>query len=423
MRPTDDDAVALRERLRVGDLCCAEVAYELLVAIGRDDLNAWAAVDPDAVRERAAALDEVVPRNREALPLFGVPVAIKDNFDTADLPTEYGSPIFRGWRPSADAPVVSRLLDAGAIIAGKVKCAEFAWMTPSDTLNPLDRTRTPGGSSSGSAAAVAAHTVPLATGTQTAGSINRPASYCGIVGYKPTFGRFSRAGVKMLAESLDTVGMLGRTVRDLELVAGVLSNDSPGTASTSARPSSRAEPRLAFARTPYWSRIGEDARAAIEAAVGDTVEELDLPQEFAELTDAQTTIQVYETAQSLAPELNDEPELLSDELRAALIAGTAIPPADYAAAKQTAASLGPRLVTALSEFDGVLTPSTDGVPPVGLSFTGDPLFARAWTLIGAPCVSVPVAWTDAGLPAGLQVVGAPGRDDAVLGAAASLMSR
>ncbi len=220
------EAVALRDRLIARELTCVEVAEAFLAAVGDDELRVWAAVDPELVLARAAALDRLAAPAREALPLFGVPTAIKDNFDTLDLPTEYGSRIYEGERPVADAAVVARLRAAGALIAGKVKCAEFAWMTPPDTLNPLDHSRTPGGSSSGSAAGVAARTIPLATGTQTAGSINRPASYCGVLGYKPTFGAFSREGVKPLAHSLDTVGLFARSVPDLALVAGILGDGS-----------------------------------------------------------------------------------------------------------------------------------------------------------------------------------------------------
>ncbi|MDQ6805946.1 MAG: amidase, partial [Actinomycetota bacterium] len=189
-------AVALRDRLRSGELTCVAVAEAFLAAVGDDDLRAWAAIDEGVLLERAARLDRLSESERLALPLFGLPVGIKDNFDTLDYPTAYGSPIYAGHRPDRDAGAVRLLRGAGAMIAGKTKLSEFAWMFATDTLNPLDRTRTPGGSSSGSAAAVAAGTIPLATGTQTAGSINRPGSYCGVIAYKPTLGSFPRDGVK-----------------------------------------------------------------------------------------------------------------------------------------------------------------------------------------------------------------------------------
>jgi Asp-tRNA(Asn)/Glu-tRNA(Gln) amidotransferase A subunit family amidase len=422
-------AAQLRARVRAGELSPSDVADAFFAAVGEDTLHAWTVIDADGLRAQARALEALSPDRREQLPLFGVPVAIKDNFDTADLPTEYGSPIYAGHRPQADAPVVARLRAAGALIAGKVKCAEFAWMSPPDTLNPLDHTRTPGGSSNGSAAAIAAGHVPLATGSQTAGSIGRPASYCGVLGYKPTFGRFARDGVKPMAPSLDTVGLFARGVEDLALAAAVLdpgSNAPPPRPATTPRPHATSTPRIAFAPTSLWAAIELEAAAAIgeaaeraRTAAGIELAELDLPG-YGELAAAQETIQAYESAQSLASELRTQPELLSDALRAALQAASEIPSAQYDAAKRTAAQLAPPLTDALKRYDAVLTPSTTGVPPEGLGFTGDPLFCRVWTLIGAPSLSVPLAWAPSGLPVGLQLVGAPGRDSAVLRAAAWL---
>ena len=278
-------AVALRDRVRAGELTCVAVAEAVLAAIGEDELRAWAAIDPSGLLAHAVALDRLGGSERAGLPMFGVPVAIKDNFDTVDYPTAYGSPVYAGHRPKSDAGAVSRLRQAGALIAGKTKLSEFAWMFATDTLNPLDRERTPGGSSSGSAAAVAAGMVQLATGSQTAGSINRPASYCGVIGYKPTFGTFPRDGVKLLAHSLDTVGLFARSVADLRLAAGVL---APGAPSLEAPPRpEHAAPRLALMRTPHWTRVEPAARAAIEAVAGAAaragarVEEIEPPAEFA----------------------------------------------------------------------------------------------------------------------------------------------
>jgi Asp-tRNA(Asn)/Glu-tRNA(Gln) amidotransferase A subunit family amidase len=355
--------------------------------------------------------------------MFGVPVGVKDNFDTVDYPTRYGSPIYAGHRPQRDAGAVRLLREAGAMIAGKTKLSEFAWMFATDTVNPLDRERTPGGSSSGSAAAVAAGTVPLATGTQTAGSINRPGSYCAVLGYKPTFGTFPRDGVKLLAPSLDTVGLFARDVEDLRLAAAVL---APASANFAAAPAPEA-PDIALMRTPHWTRVEPSARAAIEAVAaaaagaGARVEEVEPPPGFAELVAAQTTIQWVESAFSLAPELAQSPELLSDEVHAALLEGAAIPAERYAEANAVRAELAPPLAGLLERFDGVLTPSASGVPPIGLYFTGDPLFCRVETLIGAPSISLPVAWTADGLPAGLQLIGAPASDGRTLACAQWLL--
>jgi Asp-tRNA(Asn)/Glu-tRNA(Gln) amidotransferase A subunit family amidase len=413
-----DDALALRDRLHARECSAVEVARAFVTDVDDDALNAWAAVDAERLLAEAARLDGLDRAARAALPLFGLPVAVKDNFDTAELPTTYGSPIYAGHRPGADAALVMRMRACGALVAGKTKSTEFAWMHATDTLNPLDRSRTPGGSSSGSAAAVAAETVRLATGSQTAGSINRPASYCGVVGFKPTFERVPRGGVKPLAWSLDTVGLFAASVRDIELALSAILDVPPAPPS----PAGATRP-LGFARTPLWSQIDPDAAAAIQAASNAAgASELELPPGFVELVQAHTTIQYYETARSLAPELERSPQLLSEELRTALDDGARISQARYAAAKRTADALGARLVDTLGAYSGVLTPSTTGVPPLGLEFTGDPVFCRVWTLIGAPCVSLPLPWTSAGLPAGLQLVGAPGRDFELLAAARGVMS-
>jgi Asp-tRNA(Asn)/Glu-tRNA(Gln) amidotransferase A subunit family amidase len=412
------DVTALRVELIGGGLACAEVARGLINDLERDTYDAWQAFEPELLLTSARALDGLSAAARADLPLFGIPVGLKDNFDTTDLPTTYGSPIYEDWQPNADAETVRRLRDAGALIAGKTKLAEFAWMHPSDTLNPLDETRTPGGSSSGSAAAVAAGTVPLATGTQTAGSVNRPASYCGIVGFKPTFGLISRHGIKPLGDSLDTVGVLARSVDGARLLAAVLAGDG----ATFDPPTLSARPRLAFARTAIWASVEPEAQHVIERVVAAaSLNEIELPRGFTELLAAQTEIQSYEAARALEPELREHPEQLSDELREALLAGAAITAESHQRQLETRARLGPPLIDLLNRFDGVLTPSSTGVPPVGLQYTGDAVFSRVWNLMGAPSISLPLAWTGGGLPVGLQLIGAPHRDGALLRAAATLV--
>jgi Asp-tRNA(Asn)/Glu-tRNA(Gln) amidotransferase A subunit family amidase len=428
-------AVELVAGLRARERSCTEVAGSCLAAIADDSLRAWVAHDPDRLLARAAELDRLTAQERERLALYGLPIGVKDAFDTIDLPTAYGSEIYRGHQPDRDAEAVRRLRAAGAMVVGKTKCTEFSWMAPADTLNPLDRSRTPGGSSSGSAAAVAAGTVPVATGAQTAGSINRPASYCGVLGYKPTFGALPRGGVMPLAGSLDTVGLLARSVEDLLLTVTALA--SPDPLAPTNRPSQPSgldgdalgdrAPRLALVRTPYWSAVEPAAQSAIEAAAaaaeraGATVEEAEPDAELKSLTEAHRTIQWVEGAATLGPELRRVPELLSDELRSALHEGAAIPLGRYLEAQRTARVRSGPVHDVLARFDGVLTPSATGVPPVGLEFTGDSLFCRAWTLIGAPCVSVPIAWTAGGLPVSVQVVGGRMRDRRALETAAWLM--
>lgn len=381
-------------------------AQAFLDAVGADQFHAWTALDGERVLADAERLDALPADQRAALPLFGVLIGIKDNFDTTDYPTTYGSRIYEAHQPTQDAVLVASLRAQGALIAGKTASAEFAWMSPPDTINPLDPRRTPGGSSSGSAAAVAAGHVKIATGTQTAGSINRPASYCGIVGFKPTFGTLPREGVKLLSPALDTVGYLAASITELRRALGPV------------RPDRSRRWRIGFLRTPYWERVQPAARKAIDAL---GVEEVHAPPGFEALTEAQRTIQWFDSSRSLAEEYEEHRELLSPQLVEALTEGRAMPPMIREQAGQTLARFGPPLVRWLEEFDAVLTPSADGVPPVGLQFTGDPLFSRAWTLIGAPSLSIPISWTVDGLPVGLQLVGAPGRDQRVLAAGEALM--
>jgi Asp-tRNA(Asn)/Glu-tRNA(Gln) amidotransferase A subunit family amidase len=362
------------------------------------------AIDGDRLIEQARALDALPPTVKAELPLFGELVGVKDNMDTADLPTAYGSPIYADRRPANDATLVAQLRAAGALVAGKTACAEFAWMTPPATENPIAPGRTPGGSSSGSAAAVAAGHVRLATGTQTAGSINRPAGYCGIVGFKPSFGRLSREGVKVLSPALDTVGYLAASVADVQRALG--------------RPVRGARPdagRIAFLQTPDWELIAPEARSAIEAvAKSMALPQVAAPDGYTELREAQRTIQLYDSARALAGDFERNAEMLSGELRAALVEGSALGNEDRAHADSALRRHAPALTDWLGGFDAVLTPSADGPPPEGLEFTGDPRFSRVWTLIGAPCLSLPLAWTTDRLPVGVQLVGAPGADDLVL---------
>jgi Asp-tRNA(Asn)/Glu-tRNA(Gln) amidotransferase A subunit family amidase len=255
--------------------------------------------------------------------------------------------------------------------------------------------------------------VPLATGSQTAGSINRPASYCGVLGFKPTFGRYDRAGVKLMSATLDTAGTFARGVADLRLADLALTGQLLGARS--------GPPVLAFA-APSRDALEPDAAAAITTLVRSLeLAEISLPG-YARLAAAQELIQRAESARSLAPELREHPEQLSDALREALLAGAAIPHAELTAAFAVAAELGPALRAVLGRYDGVLVPSATGVPPRGLAFTGDPSFCRTWTLIGAPSLSVPLAWTPDGLPVGLQLVGAPRRDGELLSAAEWLLA-
>jgi amidase len=430
------DATAIVALIRAGKLSCVEVATAANKAIADGDgsIRAFAAVAGRSAIDRATELDELRPESVARLPLFGVPVAVKDVFDTAQLPTAYGSPIYAGYQPRADAAIVTLLLAAGAVVVGKTKTSEFAFMSPPNTRNPLDLERTPGGSSSGSAAAVAARMVPLATGTQTAGSIVRPASYCGIFGLKPSFGAAPLAGVLPTAISLDTAGVFARSVADLELALGAITAAPAGLASArSSRPQALEEelgapPRIGFLQIA-WDSIEDSARAALEryveraAAAGAQVEEVALPVEFGVLADAQLTIQIVETAAALGAEADWHGEHVSAALREFISEGRAVAPERYMAARRLADEQRWRWSERIEALDAVLAPSTLGVPPLGLESTGDPLLCRPFTLLGGPALALPGALTAEGLPVGMQLLGAPQRDRRVLAVAAWLHER
>ena len=337
----------------------------------------------------------------------GIPIGVKDLIDTADLPTSYGSPIYRGHRPSRDAACVAALKRAGQVILGKTVTTEFAVYSPGKTRNPRDAKRTPGGSSSGSAAAVADGMVPAALGTQTAASIVRPASFCGCIGWKPTYGTFSMEGIHPLAPSLDTLGFF---VRDLDLV-------SPLYAALSGKPLPPAslKPRIALCRTETWEKAEPSTRDAIERFAR-PYPEVELS---AGLVDAQIAIMGAEAAISLGSEPQAE---LSAKLRAFLDAGRAVAPGQLQVAHERA-QRGRREIDAIFEtYDALITIAASGEAPIGLESTGDPLYSRIWSLLGTPCASLPLLKGPAGLPLGVQVVGPRGRDDVLLAAARSLMS-
>ena len=434
------DAASIAALVASREVSVVEVVGAAVEAIARHDgaIRSFAASSPERALARARELDALDRDRAAALPLLGVPVGVKDVYDTADLPTAYGSEIYRDHQPAADAAAVALLREAGAVIVGKTKTAEFACMHATDTRNPLDPGRTPGGSSSGSAAAVAARLVPLATGTQTAGSVVRPASYCGILGLKPTAGVVPLAGVLPTSSTLDTAGIFARSVDDLEIALDALcaapagsgvarsgrSADGAGGAGGQLRGDA---PRIALVRLA-WERLEPPARDAIDrwvagaVAAGASVEEAELPVPFELLADAQLTIQKVETAWALGGEGDRHGELVSEELREYIAAGRAIAREDYLAARRLADEQRWRWYEPFGDVDAILAPSALGVPPAGLEFTGDPLLCRAFTLLGGPALALPGAWTPDGLPVGMQLVGPPHTDRRVLACARWLLA-
>ena len=381
-------------------------------------VGAWQYLDRGQALDAARRRDGEPPRG----PLHGIPIAVKDLIDTVAMPTAYGSPIYRGHRPAADASCVALAKAAGAIVLGKTVTTEFAAFTPGKTANPRNPAHTPGGSSSGSAAAVADGMVQLAFGTQTAGSVIRPAAYCGVVGYKPSFGLINRAGVKPLADSLDTVGVLARTVEDAAFFAGVLS-ERPALRHL-AVPSEA--PSFGLYRTPMWDEAEPATAAALSAARatlerhGASVMELAIAREHHELAAVQDTIMRFEAVRAFAYERIEHSAELSPRFAQMLDAGMAIGADEYDRALARAAQARAGLAAFFGSCDAVLVPAAPGEAPVGLGNTGDPIFNRMWTLLGVPCVTLPVRWADNGLPTGVQLVGRLGDDPRLMACAAFL---
>ena len=379
-----------------------------------DRVQAWAAMDPDLAIERARAVDRAVGRGGRDKPLAGVPFGVKDIFETADYATEYGSPIYKGHRSRADAACVALARAAGAVILGKTRTTEFAANNPTVTRNPRDLGRTPGGSSSGSAAAVAASMVPVAMGTQTAGSVIRPASYCGVVAYKPTFGYTLRAGFKPSAGSLDTVGYFARNVCDV----AEFSSLSDGRQPFQEPDDPEAVPRFALCRTAEWSGAEsgtlEPLLEFVDAlrGAGANVADITFPVGFDGLADAHWTIMAYETARSLTWERLTHPDLCSAKLRAIFELGESLSDRDYGGARILANHSRVTLHEMLGRagIDVLLAPAAPGEAPEGLESTGDPILNRVWTMLHMPCMTLPLLAGPAGRPMGVQLIGRIGRD-------------
>ena len=415
--------------VREGVVSCVEVMEACLARVREVDgeVQAWAFLDPDYALEQARAADAYRLSGQPIGPLHGVAVGLKDIIDTADMPTENGSPLCAGRTPSRDAAVVARLRGAGAGVMGKTVTTEFATRTPGKTRNPHHPEHTPGGSSSGSAAAVAAGMVPLALGSQTTGSTIRPASYCGVYGFKPTHGLISRHGMFQLSRTLDHVGLFARDIDDVALLLEVLAGyderdpDTRPRAAVPYRAIASAEPPLApmfaFVRTPWWSRLDADAKegfAELIERLGDRVEEIELASAPAESAAWHDAASGPEIALNLRREYEGSPSGLSAPLRERIERGRSVSGTGYLAALAKIPELNAGL-TALFEqrYDAILTPAAAGTAPRGLGSTGDPIFCALWTLCGTPALSVPLMQGANGLPLGVQLVG-PRHGDARL---------
>jgi Asp-tRNA(Asn)/Glu-tRNA(Gln) amidotransferase A subunit family amidase len=392
-----------------------------------EQIQAWAFLDPDYAFAQARAADERRLSGQPIGPLHGVPVAIKDIFDTADMPTEYGSVLHAGRTPSRDAAVVSLLRAAGAVIMGKTVTTEFAYFSPGKTRNPHNPEHTPGGSSSGSAAAVAAEMVPLALGSQTNGSTIRPAAFCGVVGLKPTHGLIPRSGALLLSRALDHIGLFARTIDDVALLAAALAGyderdpDSRPRARIPFIEVTTEEPPLppvfGFVKTPYWERVDEDTKegfAELIQDLGDRVEEIELFPSALEAWESHRTIMDAEMAANLAREYQTGRERLSEPLRALIERGRKVSAVEYQRALGRIRPIDESFVELFEQrYDAILTPAAPGPAPKGLASTGDPSFCTLWTLCGMPALSLPLLQATNGLPIGVQLVG-PRHGDARL---------
>lgn len=368
---------------------------------------AFRSIDDAAVERRAKELDTATGGS-----LRGVIVGVKDVIDTVDSPTGYGSPLFAGHQPSADAAVVAALRSAGALVLGKTESTEFAMFEPTRTRNPVDPSRTPGGSSSGSAAAVAAGIVPVALGTQTAGSVVRPASYCGVYGFKPSKGWTSTAGVWRLSGSLDTIGLFARRVSDLTVIYGVLKD--PGFAQPARlRP---AVPSAAVLRATEWAKAAPEVDEALDtvalrlAGAGWSVTEMQMPAEWRRLHEHHATVMAVEVAENMHEALGERIGLVSARARAIVEEGDAAPARSYLEAQRRAEQAHGPLPALARSVNVILAPSALGAAPEGLGFTGDPVMCRPWTLLGLPVANLPGVVRRDGLPVGVQVV-SPAFDD------------
>jgi len=416
-RPDQLDAAELAARLVRRDLTAEAVLRAFLQRIEErePEVRAWVHLDRDAAVANALELDRSAIRG----PLHGFPIGVKDVFDTFDMPTAYGSPIHQGHRPRTDAASVALSRRAGALVVGKTVTTEFATFPPGPTTNPRNPAHTPGGSSSGSAAAVGAGMVPVAFGTQTTGSIIRPAAFCGVVGYKPTFGTLSPIGVKAITWSFDTVGVLTRSVADAAFFVGALSGRDALRASGVA-----AAPRIGICLTAQWPLALAETQSLFESlpprlsAGGAKVERVDLPSAFDGINEAQDTIWEYEMARCLADEHRRFPEQIRERLRLQLDSGLTMTPDRYDAATRLARECRLQVNEAFGDCDVLLVPSAPGEAPRGVEATGDPVFNRTWSLLHTPAIHVPAGPGPNGLPIGVQIVGRIGEDARALACAA-----
>jgi len=422
--------------IREGRLTAAELVSDCLKRVDEVDaeVQAWTFLDRDHTMRQAESLDAQRKAGKALGPLHGVPVGIKDIFDTTDMPTEFGSKLWGGRTPRSDAYAVARLRGAGAVIMGKTVTTEYAYFHPGKTRNPHDKERTPGGSSSGSAAAVASFMVPGAIGSQTNGSVIRPAAFCGVVGFKPSHGLIPRTGALLLSRTLDHVGVFARSVEDAALLAENMAGFDEEDTDTKplARPpfSSVAAsepplpPRYAFVRGPAWPHadpVTREAFAQLVGSLGGQAAEVEIGASFERAIDLHKTVMEVEMAHNLRRDYEKGGDQLSPVLRELIERGRGRLAVDYMAAVAAIGPLNEQLEEVFNEFDAILTPAAPGEAPRGLDATGNPIFCTLWTYLGTPAITLPLLQSEAGLPLGVQLIGRRGDDARLLRTARSLV--
>lgn len=427
-RPTDLGISDAAEAIREGRVTAVELTEDCLSRVREvdEEIQAWAFLDPAHALRQAQAADAHRMAGRPLGPLHGVPLGIKDIFDTADYPTEFGSALWQGRAPRQDAVAVSRLRAAGAVVLGKTVTTEYAYYHPGKTRNPHDPERTPGGSSSGSAAAVAAGMVPGAIGSQTNGSVIRPAAFCGVVGFKPTHGLIPRTGAMLLSRTLDHVGVFARSVVDAALLADVLAGYDEDDADT--RPIAMGHlagiaasepplpPRFAFVKGAAWKAAEpylDEAFDELVAALGENVQAIDLGSSFERGIEFQGRIMAADMAHNFRGDLAKGGDVLSARLRELLARGREYSAYDYLEATSAVELLNQQLDDVFNEYDAILTASAPGEAPVGTA-TGNPIFCSLWTYLGTPAISLPLLAGPNGMPIGVQLVARRGHDARLL---------
>jgi Asp-tRNA(Asn)/Glu-tRNA(Gln) amidotransferase A subunit family amidase len=437
--PAQLSATEAARRIREGLLTSEDLVESCLERIreGEPEVRAWTFLEEDLARAQARAADESRRSGQPFGPLCGIPVGVKDIIDTSDMATENGTVLHKGRTPRNDAAVVAALRAAGAVVLGKTVTTECAYFHPGKTRNPHNPKHTPGGSSSGSAAAVAASMVPLALGTQTNGSVIRPAAFCGVYGFKPSHGLIPRTGILPLSRTLDHVGVFARGIDDVALLMEQVTGYDAGDPDT--RPRARIAfrevaseeppipPVLAFVKTPHWERADADTKEAfgeLRETLGDRLEEVDLFSSSTHVWDIHRTIMEAEMASNLERDWTLGRDKLSQTLRDLIERGREVRAVEYQAALRAIGPMADKLDELFMErYDAILTPSAPGTAPKGLSATGDPAFCTPWTLCGVPSISLPLMQGENGLPLGVQLVGRRGFDARLLRTARWLVER